>query len=273
MKDGLKNYSSAVDNQNTINNYASSIENIISKLNTTNCLQWQNDLQECEFRDLIQSLNCCKQKEHSSDDLNSLFNVSEKQLMFSTYSINGNKNIKKTCLGIEPPGEIVDSIPKRALGYFKSARDELEVQNVKKFCNKNGNQIQQNTYNSVPKRSLGARRGIQSKFVPPIKNDSTKNNDKDSQESWEDDEVVDERLKNIDPRMVELIRSEIMDSSAAISWDDIAGLEFAKTIIKEVVVWPLLRPDIFTGLRRPPKGDYKISLIDFCVVARSDKTM
>ena len=37
-------------------------------------------------------------------------------------------------------------------------------------------------------------------------------------------------------------------------WDDIAGLEFVKKTVKEVVVFPLLRPDIFTGLRAPPKG-------------------
>ena len=36
--------------------------------------------------------------------------------------------------------------------------------------------------------------------------------------------------------------------------DDIAGLEHAKNTIKEVVVWPMMRPDIFTGLRGPPKG-------------------
>ena len=39
-----------------------------------------------------------------------------------------------------------------------------------------------------------------------------------------------------------------------ISWSDISGLEFAKKTIKEIVVWPMLRPDIFTGLRGPPKG-------------------
>lgn len=27
-----------------------------------------------------------------------------------------------------------------------------------------------------------------------------------------------------------------------LNWDDIAGLEFAKTVIKEIVVWPMLRP-------------------------------
>lgn len=74
------------------------------------------------------------------------------------------------------------------------------------------------------------------------------------QSKMEVDENVDERLKNVDPRMVEMIRSEIMDIGGAVEWDDIAGLNFAKTIIKESVVLPLLRPDIFTGLRRPPRG-------------------
>ena len=54
--------------------------------------------------------------------------------------------------------------------------------------------------------------------------------------------------------MVELIENEIMDTGSPVSWDDIAGLEFAKKTIKEIVVWPMLRPDIFTGLRGPPRG-------------------
>lgn len=54
--------------------------------------------------------------------------------------------------------------------------------------------------------------------------------------------------------MIELIENEIMDSGAPVHWDDIAGLEFAKNTIKEIVVWPMLRPDIFTGLRGPPRG-------------------
>ena len=65
---------------------------------------------------------------------------------------------------------------------------------------------------------------------------------------------IDERLKNIEPRMIELIENEIMDNGAPVNWDDIAGLEFAKKTIKEIVVWPMLRPDIFTGLRGPPRG-------------------
>ena len=45
-----------------------------------------------------------------------------------------------------------------------------------------------------------------------------------------------------------------MEANASVEWSDIAGLESAKKTIKEIVVWPMQRPDIFTGLRGPPKG-------------------
>ena len=45
-----------------------------------------------------------------------------------------------------------------------------------------------------------------------------------------------------------------MDRTPPITWNDIAGLEFVKKTIKEIVIWPMLRPDIFNGLRGPPKG-------------------
>ena len=64
----------------------------------------------------------------------------------------------------------------------------------------------------------------------------------------------DDRYKNIDPQMVETIKNEIMDQSQPVHWEDIAGLEHAKNVIKEIVVWPMLRPDLFQGIRGPPKG-------------------
>ncbi len=68
------------------------------------------------------------------------------------------------------------------------------------------------------------------------------------------DEPVDDRLAGIEPRIIELIRNEIMHRVDNITWESIAGLEHAKNSIREIVVWPMLRPDIFTGLRGPPKG-------------------
>ena len=61
-------------------------------------------------------------------------------------------------------------------------------------------------------------------------------------------------MRGIDPKMVEMILNEVVDASPGIGWEAIAGLGFAKQSVREITVWPLLRPDIFTGQRRPPKG-------------------
>lgn len=37
-------------------------------------------------------------------------------------------------------------------------------------------------------------------------------------------------------------------------WDDIKGLEDVKKVLKETIVLPLLRPDIFKGILSPAKG-------------------
>ena len=64
-------------------------------------------------------------------------------------------------------------------------------------------------------------------------------------------------MRNIDPKMAELIMNEachclgcscvkkalqIMDHGPAVEWDDIAGLDFAKQTIQEIVIWPMQRP-------------------------------
>lgn len=50
------------------------------------------------------------------------------------------------------------------------------------------------------------------------------------------------------------ILSEMLDTSPGVRWEDIAGLSFAKQTLQEAVILPNLRPDLFTGLRSPPKG-------------------
>jgi hypothetical protein len=50
------------------------------------------------------------------------------------------------------------------------------------------------------------------------------------------------------------IMNEMLDKSPDIRWDDIAGLSYAKQTLQEAVILPNLRPDLFVGLRRPPKG-------------------
>ncbi|XP_021185316.2 fidgetin-like protein 1 [Helicoverpa armigera] len=126
--------------------------------------------------------------------------------------------------------------------------------------------------NPAAKRTLGTSRKAQAKFVSPMIGAQ------DKQETVTPG-MLDERLKHIDPKMIELIESEIIDKGTPIGWDDIAGLHMAKSVIQEAVVWPLLRPDIFTGLRRPPKGILLFgppgtgkTLIGKCVAAQCHAT-
>eukprot|EP00474_Spongospora_subterranea_P010715 CRZ11173.1 hypothetical protein [Spongospora subterranea] len=58
-----------------------------------------------------------------------------------------------------------------------------------------------------------------------------------------------------DSALIDMITNDIMSSGAnSISWNDIAGLGEAKSLLQEAVIWPLLMPELFQGIRRPWKG-------------------
>ncbi|CAJ0584896.1 unnamed protein product, partial [Mesorhabditis spiculigera] len=61
-------------------------------------------------------------------------------------------------------------------------------------------------------------------------------------------------LKMFDENIIRLIENEIMAITRDTDWRDVAGLEAAKKALSEIVVLPFKRPDVFTGIRAPPKG-------------------
>ncbi|KAG7363986.1 cell division cycle protein 48 [Nitzschia inconspicua] len=81
--------------------------------------------------------------------------------------------------------------------------------------------------------------------------DTTKN---DHNTINDDEEELPEELQHLDKELVLKIQNEIMESGETVNFDDIAGLKDAKQTVLEVVVWPMQRPDVFTGLRRAPNG-------------------
>ncbi|XP_006161861.1 fidgetin-like protein 1 isoform X2 [Tupaia chinensis] len=209
-----------------------------------------------------------------------------------------NSQERKTFYGSSTTDALSNPIPSKAfnktedsgqreensLPSFKTAKEQLWVDQQKKY-----HQTQRpsgSSYGGV-KKSLGAgrSRGIFGKFVPPIpKQDGAEQNGGMQYKPYgagptEQAHPVDERLKNLEPKMIELIMNEIMDHGPPVSWEDIAGVEFAKATIKEIVVWPMLRPDIFTGLRGPPKGILLFgppgtgkTLIGKCIASQSGAT-
>ncbi|XP_039690861.1 ATPase family AAA domain-containing protein FIGL1 isoform X2 [Medicago truncatula] len=123
-------------------------------------------------------------------------------------------------------------------------------------------------------RSYGvSRRGVRGNFIPPIKSNGSNignitsriagNKGDDSlDESTKKcleilcgpDGELPEKLRNLEPRLIEHVSNEIMDKDPNVHWDDIAGLDHAKSCVNEMVIFPLLRPDLFMGCRSPGRG-------------------
>ena len=60
--------------------------------------------------------------------------------------------------------------------------------------------------------------------------------------------------KGVDDGAAKQIFNEIVVQGDEVHWADVAGLEVAKKALKEAVVYPFLRPDLFMGLREPARG-------------------
>ncbi|KAK0750405.1 P-loop containing nucleoside triphosphate hydrolase protein [Schizothecium vesticola] len=58
----------------------------------------------------------------------------------------------------------------------------------------------------------------------------------------------------VDENAAKQILNEIVVHGDQVRWGDVAGLDVAKAALREAVVYPFLRPDLFMGLREPARG-------------------
>ncbi|CAG8128860.1 unnamed protein product [Penicillium olsonii] len=117
---------------------------------------------------------------------------------------------------------------------------------------------QRNVNNPTRRKPPPAKR----RETPPSSDQETSDQqssaDEAEDEGEEDDEDINkiwEKLpKGVDPLSAKQILNDIVVRGDEVHWDDIAGLEGAKKALKEAVVYPFLRPDLFSGLREPARG-------------------
>ena len=92
--------------------------------------------------------------------------------------------------------------------------------------------------------------------VTPPSSDAESPEEDDENAAWE--AKVKKLMKNlpkgIDEGAARQIFNEIVVKGDEVHWDDVAGLDGAKKALKEAVVYPFLRPDLFMGLREPARG-------------------
>ncbi|KAH7095161.1 P-loop containing nucleoside triphosphate hydrolase protein [Paraphoma chrysanthemicola] len=94
--------------------------------------------------------------------------------------------------------------------------------------------------------------------LPPTPTSEPADSEEEIEESDEWKKRTDEIMKNlprgVDKQAAQQILNEIVIQGDEVHWDDVAGLEIAKSALKETVVYPFLRPDLFMGLREPARG-------------------
>ncbi|KAJ6171725.1 hypothetical protein N7470_000792 [Penicillium chermesinum] len=83
--------------------------------------------------------------------------------------------------------------------------------------------------------------------------DETEDEDEDD-ENADVERIMSKLPKGIDPQSARQILNDIVVRGDEVHWEDIAGLDGAKKALKEAVVYPFLRPDLFSGLREPARG-------------------
>jgi len=109
-----------------------------------------------------------------------------------------------------------------------------------------------------PERSRRPRsdRRSSSKTVTPPSTDADSPEEDTPERTWERKvaSLLKHLPKGVDEGAAGQILNEIVVKGDEVHWDDVAGLDAAKKALKEAVVYPFLRPDLFMGLREPARG-------------------
>ena len=72
----------------------------------------------------------------------------------------------------------------------------------------------------------------------------------EAEEKPEEAPSAEEAVKELPPELQGVVVVEKPD----VGWDDIGGLGEAKRALMEAIIWPILKPELFTGPREPWKG-------------------
>ncbi|KAK6005413.1 hypothetical protein QM012_007055 [Aureobasidium pullulans] len=157
--------------------------------------------------------------------------------------------------------KVAPPIPRKAVGVVSAAkaRQQLDDRNVSSGYSAD----EHSSGRENPTRVRRKKNTTAEENAPaPIVESVTENSEATTAEPQNELSEWDERVKNllanlprgVDEAAAKQIFNEIVIQGDEVHWDDVAGLEIAKSALKETVVYPFLRPDLFMGLREPARG-------------------
>ncbi|KAI1333467.1 AAA-domain-containing protein [Xylariaceae sp. FL0016] len=140
-----------------------------------------------------------------------------------------------------------------ALGAASSALSALSLQETRSPSSSS-------KHDSLSRRKV---KGKAKEEVLPAGNESQSSEDtveqmakKRGKSEWEKKKryILRNLPSGVDEAAAKAIFNEIVVKGDEVHWSDVAGLEVAKNALREAVVYPFLRPDLFMGLREPARG-------------------
>ncbi|SMR63686.1 unnamed protein product [Zymoseptoria tritici ST99CH_3D1] len=171
------------------------------------------------------------------------------------------------------PGRSTPTIQRKAVGVASAMAERQKLDSLQANPSsraRNGassSQPRKDFLGSSPEAAIRrntSKRKIESRPVParaitPPTTDDNLSDPADSpgeKDAWESrvEQLMKKLPKGVDETAAKQIFNEVVIQGDEVHWDDVAGLEIAKSALKETVVYPFLRPDLFMGLREPARG-------------------
>eukprot|EP00485_Elphidium_margaritaceum_P010854 CAMPEP_0202692372 /NCGR_PEP_ID=MMETSP1385-20130828/6770_1 /ASSEMBLY_ACC=CAM_ASM_000861 /TAXON_ID=933848 /ORGANISM="Elphidium margaritaceum" /LENGTH=481 /DNA_ID=CAMNT_0049347895 /DNA_START=28 /DNA_END=1473 /DNA_ORIENTATION=+ len=141
-----------------------------------------------------------------------------------------------TALKYEKNKKIIDVIRGKAIKYLKRAEEIKDALHNQQNNAKGKGKGKGKSKGKKPRLKTGAN-------ASP---DNKENNNGDGEEEEEEDEEVQQLQSGL--------CNAIVIDRPNVQWNDVAGLEVAKSLLKEAVILPIRFPQLFTGKRTPFQG-------------------
>ena len=191
--------------------------------------KYQEGLDYCGRRKYNEALTSFAQARASYTALNKLMNANPKAYPTEFRMVISQKINEKLSLVHQSIRECNGFLKNNYTGQIEKNPEKAEdiLRNINNLNNNNLNNFN-NNMNSNNNN---------------INNNS--NNNQNKQKSIHDKE---------EDEMDDKIESEIMMKNPGVKFDDIIGMKEMKRILYEIIVVPTIRPDLFTGIRKPQRG-------------------
>ena len=200
--------------------------------------KYQEGLDLCGKRKYLEAQSCFNYARNSYISLSKLMNGNPKAYPSEFRIVISQKINEKLQLVYQSIRECNEFIKKNEIIIKKPEKAQDILRNNNKNINrKNSN----NNFNQINNFNNNMNNNNLHNNYRNYNNNNLPNNNKNIH-GKEDDE------------MDEKIESEIMVKNPGVKFNDIIGMKEMKRILYEIIVVPTIRPDLFTGIRKPQRG-------------------